>query len=289
MNLMSRDSSQTGFIHVLLLAGVLMASGLLASSLIQTTKVYSADNPSSVLGESENRAQVQNQVTVQQGQQQEVPPAAKIPETETKDSTRQETQTRTEDKGSSQSELEQHKVEVKQEIENKNNPEASLSGEAGNVENQAENKLEKEGIKIATEGGQPVIARNRVAARVNFPLSVDPLTNQLIVTTPAGQKAVTILPDQAVQNMLTKGILSKIDSSTLSGQLAGNLGSLNNVVDLEEKNNEMVYKLDGVKTSKLFGLIPVSLPTTAYVSAQTGNLVSQEQSVLANLIELLSR
>lgn len=292
------DSSQQGFVHLFLLAGALAATGILASLLIQTSKVYPQSTSTAVLGESENNTRTQNQMMEQQREQMNVQLEATKQETETENSNEQKNKPEVTDDKTKEKEVEQgdlkskneaENVKTEAETENLNRQKNELKQEnSGNTENEAANELEKEGIKIATEGGQPIFARNRIAARVNFPLSVDPLTNSLIVTTPAGQKTVTVLPDKAVQNMLNNGIISQVASPSANEETK-NLGSLNGMVDLEDRNNEMVYKVPGVKTSKIFGLIPVSMPVTAYVSAQTGNLVTKEQSLLANLIQLLSR
>jgi len=92
-----------------------------------------------------------------------------------------------------------------------------------------EEELEDEGVKIASKSGKQAFSKNKIAALTDFPLSVDVNTRQLIVTTPAGQKVVTILPDQAVQNLLNTNIVNKID--TQAGEIAGGeLGDLTGTV-----------------------------------------------------------
>ena len=150
-----------------------------------------------------------------------------------------------------------------------------------------EDELEDEGVKIATKSGKQAFSKNKIAALTDFPLSVDVNTRQLIVTTPAGQKIVTILPDQAVQNLLNTNIVNKID--TQAGEIVGGeLGDLTGTVKIEIMNDKIVYRIKGVKTHKLLGLIPVSAQTTAIVSAESGELVSQEQPLLTTVIDLLS-
>jgi hypothetical protein len=60
----------------------------------------------------------------------------------------------------------------------------------------------------ATQNASLVI-RNKIIAQTRFPLMVDLNTNALIVTTPKGQKIVTILPDAAVQHMLAANVLDQ--------------------------------------------------------------------------------
>jgi hypothetical protein len=139
-----------------------------------------------------------------------------------------------------------------------------------------------EKFKIATEGGKPRLESGRVGALSHFPISIDPETNQLIITTPAGTKAVTVLPDKAVANMLSKGVLSKIvnEGSTSAG--------IANVVRLDEEDGQPVYKVKGKKAHKMFGFIPVETEVEANVSAESGELVSTEESFLSKIVDLVS-
>ncbi|MBI3109792.1 hypothetical protein HYZ06_02005 [Candidatus Daviesbacteria bacterium] len=144
-------------------------------------------------------------------------------------------------------------------------------------------RVDKSGIKIATAGGELLVARNNVGALSNFPLQIDLNTNQLIITTPAGQKVVTVLPDQAVQNMLAANVISRLISTT-SGQLT----SVSDVVTLGLQNNVPVYEIPGIRDFKLLGFIPVSQPVTVIVSTETGELVETQESLMTKIIDLLS-
>ncbi len=287
INLMSNyspSSKETGFAHVLVLLVALAAASLIASSTIQTTNTVQTTK---VLGE-DTQADEQTQEAAKHAaeQQQEAlktQSEGQKQETEVETANGQKIKTKVEDNGAVKVEIEQGKSKFKYQSEN-----GKVQLEAED-EAKVENELEQEGIKVSSSSGNLVIAKNKFAAKINFPLSVDPNTKQLIVTTPAGQKAVTILPDQAVQNLLTRSILSEIGNQEVSADLTNKLGSLDGVVQLESKDNEVVYKVDGLKTRKLLGLIPVTVPATAYVSAQTGSVTSLNQSVLANLLDLLSR
>lgn len=150
-------------------------------------------------------------------------------------------------------------------------------------------RVDKSGIKIATAGGEILVARNQVGALSNFPLQVDLNTNQLIVTTPAGQKVVTILPDQAVQNMLAANVINRLGAPALAtAALTEKVASISGVVQLGLQNNVPVYEIPGIRDFRLLGFIPVSRPVTAIVSAETGQLVNTEQSLLTQMIDLLS-
>ncbi len=319
---MSKSASpkyqETGSVHILALIAVLVVGGLIVSSRIQITKEFPVNTQQNVLGETEDKSAEQAKEATQKAAEQvketsqkaaerrketsktqvQVQSVSQKQETEIETASGQKIKTKVEDDGTTKVEIEQSKLKVKYSVENgkiKLETENEASDEFGlseteisDVEDELENELEKEGVKIASRGGQLAIAKNKFAATVNFPLSVDVSTKQLIVTTPAGQKVVTILPDQAIQNMLATGVINKIESQAADASLNQDLGSLDGVAKLEEKGNEMVYKIKGEKNRKLLGIIPVSTQTTAYVSSQTGNLVAEDQSLLANLIKLFS-
>lgn len=76
------------------------------------------------------------------------------------------------------------------------------------VEEEDENS--EDTTTVHSEKNAAVVIRNKIAAQTHFPLMVNLETNELIVTTPKGQKVVTVLPDQAVQNMLAANVLDQI-------------------------------------------------------------------------------
>lgn len=218
-------------------------------------------------------------------------------ETEIETPDGQKIKTKVEDDGTTKVEIEQGKLKLKYKFENgqiklRAENEQGKEVEVENEEldemgNEAEEELEKKGIKIATGSGKPVLAKNNVAALTDFPLSIDVATNKLIVTTPAGQKVVTILPDQAIQNLLDTNIISRVDSSS-DPALTDELGQLSGVVKLEIKNEKIVYKVKGTKSHRLLGFIPVNASTTVFVSAETGETIETEQPFITSIIDLLS-
>lgn len=150
-------------------------------------------------------------------------------------------------------------------------------------------RLDKTGIKIATAGGELLVARNQIGALANFPLQIDLNTNQLIASTSAGTKVLTVLPDQAVQNMLAANVISRLSPQAIvEAALTGQATSVSSVVELGIRNNIPVYEIPGIRDFRLLGFIPVSQPVTVVVSAETGQVVSTEQSILTRVVDLLS-
>ncbi|MBI2018177.1 hypothetical protein HYS96_00550 [Candidatus Daviesbacteria bacterium] len=138
--------------------------------------------------------------------------------------------------------------------------------------------------KIATEGGKPGFISNKDGAISAFPLKVDPKTGNLTVTTPKGEKVVTVLPDAAIQNMLASKVMSYVTSVPAKGELA----STDKLVTLTQKDGVLVYEIDGVRVHKLLGLIPLKSKVKAFVSAENGQVVKTEQSVLGKILNRIA-
>jgi len=87
---------------------------------------------------------------------------------------------------------------------------ATDSGEIMTDEVEIEPPHDENVISLRSKNNSSYVIRNKIAAQTHFPLQVNLLTNELIVTTPKGAKIVTILPDAAVQHMLAANVLDEI-------------------------------------------------------------------------------
>lgn len=254
--------------------------------------------------ENQKKQEEQNRETLKTQEEQKKenskssqPGSSNLTETEIETADGQKIKTKVEDNGTTKVEIEYGQLklkyvvengQIKLKAENEEGREVELEEEElEGLENEIENGLEEDGIEIATGSGKPILTKNNVAALTDFPLSIDVGTNQLILTTPSGQKSVTVLPDQAVQNLLATNIINRVEQVS-DANLASDLKNLDGVVKLEIRNNEVVYKVKGTKRHKLLGFIPVDSATTVFVSADTGQPVAQEQTVLTNIIDFLS-
>lgn len=146
-------------------------------------------------------------------------------------------------------------LEKEQEVEVKDS-----TGESKIKIRSSKNKFEfqQEGAKFSVES--------------NFPLSVNPATRELTVTTPAGVKVVAVLPQQAVDNMLASGIVTSTSGVNLKTESDGNLS----------------YSIDGTKNEKLLGVFDVTIPKNLIVSAQTGRVLTVNQSTFSKVLDFLS-
>ncbi|MBI3251512.1 MAG: hypothetical protein HYZ62_01215, partial [Candidatus Andersenbacteria bacterium] len=82
-------------------------------------------------------------------------------------------------------------------------------------------------LRIRALQSKAIVERLNVQALTDLPLSVDLNTNILTVTTPAGEKQVTVLPDQAVQNMLAANAIDRLGGQALVEEVRqGNIQTL---------------------------------------------------------------
>lgn len=220
-------------------------------------------------------------------------------ETEIKTADGQKIKTTIEDDGTTKIEIKNGTVKLKYrvengklvlKVENDEGEEVEIEDdELEELEDAVEDELDDDDVKLApTTNNKLAVTKNQVAAVTDFPLSINVETRELIVTTPAGQKVVAILPDQAVENLLATGIINRVETPPADTIIQDQLGTLTGVVRLEIRNGEIVYSVDGVKTHRMFGFIPVNTPTTAFVSADNGTVVAQERSIIANIVDILS-
>ena len=133
--------------------------------------------------------------------------------------------------------------------------------------------LKEEDLSVGTSSGGFTIRHRNTQAETTFPLSVNLSTHELTVTTPAGDKVVSVLPDDAVRNLIDRGVISVQDEE---------------VVPLVQQDGEPVFEIHGSLHKKLLGLLPLSLEKKAKVSAQTGDVVSVDESFATRILDILS-
>lgn len=151
-------------------------------------------------------------------------------------------------------------------------------------------RLAKDQIKITTAGDNEfMIQRGQAGAVTKFPLSVDLATNKLTITTAKGEKTVAILPDQAIQNIIAANIVSRIGGQAVVDEaVKGNLSQISDIITLGERNGVPIYEIVGISDQKLLGFIPIPVEKTVVVSAQTGEIVSTEQSLTNQITDFFS-
>lgn len=156
---------------------------------------------------------------------------------------------------------------------------------------QQENSLEKlnealkdEDVQVGTSAGNLLtIRKGDVLANTHFPISINPTTNTLTITTPAGVKNVAVLPNTAVQNLLQQGVINQVQTTASATN-----GAQLQLITLGLLNNNPVFQVQGTDTQKLLGFIPVNIQKTSFVSAENGKVVQVDETFLNQLLDLLS-
>lgn len=191
---------------------------------------------------------------------------------------------KTEDNGVTKVELEKPNVNLKFQLQNgalklkSEDKSGAMVAATKQQEREVQDLLKKEDINVSTEDGRLKFEHNGQDVQTHFPLSIDPITKKLVVTTPEGQKTVSTLPDTAVENLISNRVISSVAS------IAG-VPSMS----LESRDGKTVYRVNGEKQAKVFGFIPVTLPTTAFVSADNGQVLAEERSLLTSILTFFSR
>jgi hypothetical protein len=193
------------------------------------------------------------------------------------------------------------KLEVEQEgdrlvikFKDENDKEVELEAtEEAEIIKDAKKELDDDDIQIATGSAELGFTQKGRRVRTNFPLSVNPTTGQLFVTTPSGTKMVAVLPQQAIENMIEAGVLTRTEEPQAPPTLVGSsaaqvLSSGSSSIVLAELNNQPTYEISGIKEQKMLGIIPVDIKIKTFVSATDGSLVKIQEDFLTRLLDLLS-
>lgn len=153
-----------------------------------------------------------------------------------------------------------------------------------------DDRLADDDIKIATAGaGEFILRKGTTGAVTSFPLSIDLATNTLYVNTPSGQRAVTVLPQQAVTNLIAANVVSRLGGNAVIGAVnQKSLTSINDLIALGEQNGIPVYEIKGISDQKLLGFIPVTIEKDVTVSAETGNALFIKESLSDRILDAIS-
>lgn len=155
-------------------------------------------------------------------------------------------------------------------------------------------------IFLESDDSGSILRQDDLKVRTNFPISINLETNELTITTLSGVKTVTVLPKQAIENLLRSKKISFIlptasptpstlpqesPVATLENELIDTKG---NEIEIEVIGDEVLYLIQGVKEKKLFGVFNISIPQKFEVSAETGEVLNTNQSIFSQILDVLS-
>lgn len=119
-------------------------------------------------------------------------------------------------------------------------------------------------VKVFVEKGEFLIQQRGYTARTRFPITIEAATKEFSVKTSSGVSYLSILPYEAIDNLMRAGILSKLhDNSQIKLS--------------EDPQGGMKYVASGIKSFKLFTFIEFEAEVVVSVSASTGEVLSVEQ------------
>lgn len=156
-----------------------------------------------------------------------------------------------------------------------------------------EERADKGQVRVRAAGEKFIVQEASISATTKFPLSVNLGTNELTVTTPAGTKVVTVLPAQAVKNMLAANVIDQVKGIPFTQdvqKVATEAGTtLEQVINLSTtKEGVLAYEIRGIRVQRLLGFMRVEIPKTAVISAETGEVLEVQQSPLSTILDLVS-
>lgn len=215
--------------------------------------------------------------------------------------------------------LERHGYKIRVKLRDEKGNEVEIPEGSESAEFEIEEPGDKT-TKVMSRGNAFVVIKNKIGAQTHFPLMVDLETNELIVTTPAGQKVVTVLPDKAVENMLAANVLDQLggkggllwleyqekiatesaepgeateaaapEEATEAAEVETELEAVDEVINLTmTEDGVLAYQITGLKYEKLLGLFKVKLPRTVFVSAETGELLKIREDLLIRILDIFS-
>ena len=135
-------------------------------------------------------------------------------------------------------------------------------------------KKEIEDNKSILASGEGFLLKERnISAYTNFPLIIEPLDKKIIVRTSTGEQFISILPSDALVQVVKGNVLDVIDGDYL--------------ILSDGEMGDVQYTVHGKKTLNILNIISHEVPVKAVVSAVDGQVLSVEQPIWLPLASLL--
>lgn len=135
-----------------------------------------------------------------------------------------------------------------------------------------EERGEMQRIVIGVSEDRFSLQQGRITALTDYPIGVDTKSANISLTTPSGDRFLSILPIQAVETLIKSNLLSNIKD---------------NLVEIVEEERELQYKIEGEKRLEFFDLVNYVVPVKSTISASTGEVLSIEAPVWYKVVAIL--
>lgn len=120
------------------------------------------------------------------------------------------------------------------------------------------------------QANQLTIQQGSTQVSTSLPLQIDTLTHTLGVPSQNQQAAINVLPSEALQGIIDKGLL---DTQNINQAK----------INLTQDTNGVNYTVEGQKKGKLFGIFDVQSTVQVKLSAQNGKIVNVAQPILFSI------
>ena len=133
----------------------------------------------------------------------------------------------------------------------------NVSGEIVEIEE----RPEVDTLKVAFEDGAFSLIQEGIEVKTSFPVSIDPKSAELTLSTPSGERYLAIFPKEALAASYRAKVLSSMKEATLT----------------EEGGEALTYVISGTKSLNIFNLFKLDVDVKTKVSASTGEIILVEE------------
>ncbi len=121
-----------------------------------------------------------------------------------------------------------------------------------------EERPETQKVRISVQDGKFNLKQKGISAITDNQVIIDSKSAELSIKTTSGNKFLSILPYDAVQNVLKVKVINELNG---------------NKIDILEENGTLAYKIAGNKVINFFNFYFYKIPVDSYVSASTGAIL----------------
>lgn len=118
-------------------------------------------------------------------------------------------------------------------------------------------------IKIGQQDGKFVFYENGVSAATSYPITIDPIKNQLTLSTDSGQRILSILPYEAAISLIRAKMIDSVDNNRM------------NLV--ENTDGQLQYVINGTRNINLFNVAKIDAKVISTVSATDGKIMKVDE------------
>lgn len=150
-----------------------------------------------------------------------------------------------------------------------------------------EDRSDKSIIRLyLEEKGTMVITKGSYGAFTKLPIRVNLDTNSIHVATQNGIQKINNLPDLVVKTLVAGNVLDAIARSTgVSTNIGREMTQTSTLFELGNVDGKPTYEVPGVSYEKLFGVMPIEIHKSAFVSAVEKNLVKVNTPLVSRILE----